>query len=324
MKYEEIYPSIIVYKDVIGDIDKLYDLVVKSESSSKGDFILEEWVQWFVFGTYVSVRNEVDDGLLLDFKQNPIQDEWYQKELYIYEQISNATKKCIDHYASMKQISFPDGSFITRPNIAKYIRLEWLGDDRPEDWGDYAMQFHTDYEIGKWFTKCRQFLLTANLYLNDDYEGGEIIFLHNENIINYKPKKGDLIVFPSGSPRYPEEPFRDPYFHAVSVVESGEKYFTRSYVQYETDYSDYWYELKSSCSSDEEFNSNIESIYKSGHNTVGVFIGDKPYSGISVKYSPKLHKNNKIKIWVSASEYVKLIYDVKSKNMYFRDSDGNH
>ena len=324
MNYEEIYPSIVVYKNVVEDIDELYDLVVKSETQFKGDFIFEEWIQWFVFGTYVSVDKHADPGFLSACHENINLDEWQQKELYIYDQISNATKKCIDHYASMKQVSFPDGSFITRPNIAKYIRLEWLDDDRPDSWGNLAMQFHTDYEMGKWFTKSRQFLLTANLYINDDYDGGEIIFLHDAEFIHYKPSKGDLIVFPSGSPLYPEKPLRNPYFHGVNVVRSGEKYFTRSYVQYETDYDEYWYNLKKSFDSEDDFNEKLESIYKSGGNTVGIYAGNGPQEGGSPFYEVKPENKDVDKFWISASYVVDKLYDVNNENIYFRNIDGWH
>lgn len=49
-------------------------------------------------------------------------------------------------------------------------------------------------------------------YLNDDYEGGEIIF-QDQNII-IKPNAGDIVIFPS----------KPPFFHQSSKIISGEKY----------------------------------------------------------------------------------------------------
>lgn len=51
------------------------------------------------------------------------------------------------------------------------------------------------------------------LYLNDDYEGGEIYF-PNQNFL-YKPKAGDIVMFPSGGTEYP---------HAVNKILKGKRY----------------------------------------------------------------------------------------------------
>ena len=55
-------------------------------------------------------------------------------------------------------------------------------------------------------------LLSMILYLNDDYQGGELIFPRQK--IEYKPKAGDLVMFPSGF-GYP---------HGTAPVTSGIKY----------------------------------------------------------------------------------------------------
>lgn len=54
--------------------------------------------------------------------------------------------------------------------------------------------------------------ITCILYLNDDYEGGELIFnFFNKTII---PQKGDVVTFPSN--------WR--YLHKVSTITEGERY----------------------------------------------------------------------------------------------------
>jgi predicted 2-oxoglutarate/Fe(II)-dependent dioxygenase YbiX len=80
------------------------------------------------------------------------------------------------------------------------------------------------------------------MYLNADYEGGEIDFrIFNDRddkmritggellpldanygeipAIMYKPQAGDLIIFPS----------RVPYYHGVRRVSTGTKYFVRMF-----------------------------------------------------------------------------------------------
>lgn len=54
--------------------------------------------------------------------------------------------------------------------------------------------------------------MSATIYLNDDYDGGEIYFLRYEFIV--KPEAGDLIIFPGNMD----------YEHIIKVVNSGSKY----------------------------------------------------------------------------------------------------
>jgi Rps23 Pro-64 3,4-dihydroxylase Tpa1-like proline 4-hydroxylase len=52
---------------------------------------------------------------------------------------------------------------------------------------------------------------TMLIYLNSNYDGGEIIF-NNKNI-KFKPKAGSMLIFPA------EE------IHSTNIVENGNKYF---------------------------------------------------------------------------------------------------
>ena len=67
-------------------------------------------------------------------------------------------------------------------------------------------------------------IFTILLYINEDYEGGEIHFL-NDNI-TIKPKAGSVVIFPSN------------LLHEVKTVISGNRYMTQSYI-YEKPFSYY-------------------------------------------------------------------------------------
>ena len=93
-----------------------------------------------------------------------------------------------------------------------------------------AMHYHTDYRQAAASAPGDKFAITCTMYLNDNYDGGEILFKIYANgkdepplYISYKPKAGDIVIFPSG----------EPYYHAVNLVKNGEKYFVRSFWQYE-------------------------------------------------------------------------------------------
>lgn len=62
--------------------------------------------------------------------------------------------------------------------------------------------------------------LTASivLYLNDDFEGGEVIFRHHN--VRIKPEPGSLLMFPSVKP----------YYHESTPIVSGFKYMCPAFM----------------------------------------------------------------------------------------------
>jgi hypothetical protein len=83
-------------------------------------------------------------------------------------------------------------------------------------------------------------VLSAIGVLNDDYEGGEIEFWADGKAIRYKPKAGDILVFPSGNPLFPGD--GRPYFHSVCSTGRGEKYLFRAFGKYTDPITTEWTE----------------------------------------------------------------------------------
>lgn len=89
-----------------------------------------------------------------------------------------------------------------------FISCKWVREPELVKWGSGAMlEAHTD---GPNKEKPPIITVGALIYLNDDYEGGELKFPEYDIII--KPKFGDLVIFPCH------------YLHEVGVV-SGENKF---------------------------------------------------------------------------------------------------
>jgi hypothetical protein len=104
-----------------------------------------------------------------------------------------------------------------------------------------TLPFHTDFYQREEFEPGLKAEYTVTMYLNDDYDGGEIDFrIFNEREtemrvvdgemvsttegeeipkIVYKPQAGDIIIFPS----------RVPFYHGVRRVSTGTKYFARMF-----------------------------------------------------------------------------------------------
>jgi predicted 2-oxoglutarate/Fe(II)-dependent dioxygenase YbiX len=90
-------------------------------------------------------------------------------------------------------------------------------------YGIYGPLFHEDYDLLK-YKEGQEYkahcddgqgmnrVISSILYLNDDYEGGELEFVHMG--IKIKPQAGMLILFPSSFP----------YTHIAHPVTGGKKY----------------------------------------------------------------------------------------------------
>jgi len=92
------------------------------------------------------------------------------------------------------------GDFISPHSDSEYNNSDLVMDEGypEEEWTNHIPRFLSDY--------------SSVLYLNDDYEGGELFF--PEFNLTIKPKLGDLVTFPTNSM----------YIHAVKEVKHGTRY----------------------------------------------------------------------------------------------------
>jgi hypothetical protein len=88
-----------------------------------------------------------------------------------------------------------------------------------EEWGvmyNYVYRYYDKNDHYNWHVDKSgdhvHFVVSFLLYLNDDFEGGNTLFLHDR--LKVKPKKGSVLMFPCG-----------PYFlHKGTKVTSGQKH----------------------------------------------------------------------------------------------------
>jgi hypothetical protein len=264
LNYKQIYPKIFVYTDLFPDAKNLHDIMKMSEKRSDGRGIYTEWTDWFIFGKYCHSRSndqvffEIDQDIKNKKEYN---FDLYRQELILYNRIKESVNSAISHYIAINNVPVPPDSHITEQNIGRY--------DAGVDSGEgKTMQFHTDYNIGEWYWPGEKFLITATTYMNDDYDGGELMFSIGSDIISYKPKAGEIVVFPSGSPLYPGE---EPYFHAVGGIKNGDKSLVRMYLKYITDGEPKWYKGEEKYGKEEWY--NIAKSRAEGHNSIAVFEG---------------------------------------------------
>jgi len=261
LDYKEIYPLIFVYSNMLDQLDRIYDTLRESESrkvneEQNGKYFFDKWKDWFVFGSYMDEKPmhlAVQDRVTNHLNPDLTDVLRYQEEIIFNEEIhaSNAIRTAVTiactSYVEKNKITLPKNSYITNPNYAKYISDVVIGVHHVEpsdEWKsngksirDLSMNYHTDFNISEWYWPSDKFFITCTTYINDDYDGGELRFFIDGDLITYKPKAGDIVVFPSGSPLFPGT---HPYFHGVGVVQNGEKYFCRCYIKHEVEETEIW------------------------------------------------------------------------------------
>ena len=219
--------------------------VFKNAIKNSEDFIAyfennKEWKDWFTFG-------KVTDGDSLgtqSFENFPTPEEWEGSKKYgetglgesnyFENQIQDLFYYSTKLYVESNNISL-DNWVCDGWNVAKYI-------PNLEKHPDYAMMHHTDFQREFTYNPGLKFGITAVCYLNEGYDGGEVMFRfldeNDPSIIKedyiYKPQNGDIVVFPSGPPHY----------HGVKAITSGQKYIIRNYWRYQYPGHHLWLKLQ--------------------------------------------------------------------------------
>ncbi len=209
----EIFPYVCVYKNLVPDADLLLDVI--KGYSGEGPTIFSPWLKWYEFGKKIdcSTSEKVPEG-------TP-----YSHVRFV-ERTKEIRRTAFSHYMAKFDVPEMRSMFIQNSvNIAVYDTDKTFDDN-----SEMVMNYHTDFEVSKIKKNEVNFLLTCNIYYNDDYDGGELRFTNTSETVSYKPKAGETIVFPSGSPYFPKN---IPYFHAVGKVSGKPKFFSRNYVMYD-------------------------------------------------------------------------------------------
>jgi hypothetical protein len=200
MKREILEEKVYYYTDVIEDPKKLVDAI---ENDNK-----DPWGEWmacsgeaYVYGTDKSIK---------------LNDSSDESNNYIYSTLQKAFDDVARDYAKAQGIEQEPKLFPVYP-IKKYMPGTHMGAHFDQQEGDERLK------------------VSFVMYLNDDYEGGEISFTiaspggilkdsrppadFDDAIkgVTYtfavKPKAGSVIVFPPSPP----------YHHTAHLVKSGEK-----------------------------------------------------------------------------------------------------
>lgn len=234
IKVVDIDKNISVFTGLIPNSLKMVETFKQSEKDPDSSYLFKDWRDWSRFGSYVwQVGGKLDN--LDDVKDTVL----YKEEQSIMEEINNAFHYATSEYLKSRGLEVGDDWVIMGPSISKYGYENSIEGGSGID--GLEMLYHTDYVTleGEW--PGNKFILTCTMYLNDDYDGGDISFmLPNKQIIDYKPKAGDVLVFPSGHPELLSQEGK--YLHGVKSIYKNDKYLIRCFYQKPYAGSKAWFE----------------------------------------------------------------------------------
>jgi hypothetical protein len=183
------------FKNVVSYPEELLNFINDIDLDSQSHYAITKWEPWtasddssFVYGKnkYILPNN------LVNKTNNP---KLNQKILYINNSFEMAFNMCLNQYLSHRGL---DRSMYSLPMQQVPLRKWTSGSGM----GPHCDSYDGDTDLA----------FSMIIYLNDDYEGGEINFPNHG--VSVKPEPGSLIIFPS----------QEPYLHAVKKVISGERY----------------------------------------------------------------------------------------------------
>ncbi|MEY4331425.1 MAG: hypothetical protein RLZZ196_163 [Bacteroidota bacterium] len=195
LDYEILDLGLVYYKNVVKHPQEIIDLVNDVDkrfiAGEHGDAFtdVKPWTDW-------------SDGTQLfnwqKFFPKPedvlANDYYYKEQFEISKTLYDSLEKAFDHYANVLY-PFAAKNIKSREHSIHLLRY---------DEGGY-LPAHTDHGVSS-----RN--LSTVMYLNDDYEGGEIEF--RQSNVKIKPEAGSIIFFPSNFL----------YVHEVYPITKGSRY----------------------------------------------------------------------------------------------------
>lgn len=237
--------GILLFKNVFKDKEKVYEFIKNSKTSDDPYFGKDVWKDWQPWGNYA--------------KAYPMQNHSYKNDPSYGAELQ---RECLDIFFEILKIyknDFFDEKYFENNLIPKFIPtsledLEKNGDKNNVCMADlvifetnrnasnnWQMDIHQD--VIKKLPVEQDHSFNFNIYVNDDYEGGDIFFFKHEGIekvpytdsitgeageawlvedyFEYKMESGDGLIFPV-----------DIYHGVKKLTNGGSKYYIRQFLSY--------------------------------------------------------------------------------------------
>jgi hypothetical protein len=188
---ENLALGVNVYKNVFSPEDsKRYIDTLESNLNNNKKY---NWSQAQVTNSTTPIK-KARDCVDFKYKQENLgpRDDHNSELIDLHQEIYEKLKYCVDDYASYWGIN------VTYYEAFNFVKYEGEGSH---------FNIHADHGPAY---NCT---VSAVIYINDDYEGGELKFPRMDNL-TYKPRVGDIVLCPSNYI----------YEHASLPIKSGTKY----------------------------------------------------------------------------------------------------
>ncbi len=190
--------GMVYYKNIIPDPDVLISKIEalenkRADSPEYKSLFVRPWQPWdydqggkertvFCWQKFIPKPEDI-----------PTSDKFYKEQLEISEALFGGLEKGLNDYFSI--YPYAQKNIKSREKTMHLLKYKEAG----------FLPAHSDHGISSR-------VLSALLYLNDDYDGGNIRFPHCD--IDMKPEAGSLLFFPSNYI----------YIHEVSAITKGTRY----------------------------------------------------------------------------------------------------
>lgn len=197
LNYEIPYDKVVYFKGVIEEIDTVIEKIESTNSIA-----ITPWEVWGAGDDPDHAYGEVKymNKQLIDQESDPKTKE---DAAYVVNTLIHYMAECAKEYAKIYSIDEDSLNYAlhalnmggTKYGINKYYENMYMGP-------------HVD-----WNEMNSDITYTIVVYLNDDYEEGELYFVRPEMDLKIKPQKGSIIMFPSV----------EPYLHQSCNIPKGRK-----------------------------------------------------------------------------------------------------
>ena len=192
-----IFNNVIINSQAIvsalDQIDKDYDVDQTDPVDDEDDYPISKWNLWTANDDLSFVYGKTKTGRFNFYYQSKNKSKGHKDGVSFCTQIQRCAKALSEEY--FKHLYITDTPHL--PNVFD-IKVYDTGSDMGRH---FDLHPHEENET----------ILSAVIYLNDDYEGGELYF--DQQDIKIKPKAGSVIFFPS----------TEDFTHTSLVVTKGQK-----------------------------------------------------------------------------------------------------
>ena len=249
----EVAPRIRIYRDLMPTVSNLYNYISNGDENTETKYLLFPWKKWKAnwHGHMMQIPYWRTRDLNVIHEDSEFQNK-------IFEELENAFVYALEDYLKdfsdfgylpyeLKNIKL-DKDIMSVSNTCTALRYSAPEKNKSNKIDENPMFFHSDTDPFDPGYPGEKLIITLTMYLNDDYEGGEIAFYdpQTSKVFKYKPKAGDITIFPS----FP------PFYHGVLPFDKGDRFLIRTFLSYDYKGDDFWNEFKSKF--DEELLKEVE------------------------------------------------------------------